>query len=253
MHSLDRIADGKSRTRDELSYLVELNSYIETSPLSGVEKMKNFSKYITRQDLAYFLMRYELFRKVLNIHGSVVECGVFLGGGLMSFAQCSAILEPINHQRRILGFDTFEGFPSLSEEDGGQTDHRKMVGGLRSDAYADIQEAIRLFDKNRFISHLPKVELVKGDAIKTIPAYIESNPHIVISLLYLDFDLYEPTLVALRNFLPRMPKGAIVAFDELNSDDWPGETLAVLEEVGLRSLRIERFFFDSCRCYAVLE
>ncbi len=253
MHSLDQMADGKSRPQDELSLLVELNSYIETSPLSGVEKMKNFPKYIRRQDLAYFLMRYELFRKVLDIHGSIVECGVFLGGGLMSFAQCSAILEPINHQRRILGFDTFEGFPSICEKDGEQTIHYKMVGGLRSDAYSDIQEAIRLFDENRYISHLPKVELVKGDAIETIPAYIENNPHTVISLLYLDFDIYEPTLVALRNFLPRMPKGAIVAFDELNASDWPGETLAVLEEVGLRHLRLKRFSFDSCRCYAVLE
>ena len=253
MQKLDRIADTKSRLPDELSYREELNSYIEASPLSGVEKMKNFAKYITRQDLSYFLLRYELFRKVLNIHGSVLECGVFLGGGLMSFAQCSAILEPINHQRRIIGFDTFEGFPSLCEKDGGQTSIHKHEGGMRSDAYADIQESIRLFDKNRFISHIPKVELVRGDAISTIPAYIESNPHLVVSLLYLDFDLYEPTLVALRNFLPRMPKGAIVGFDELNADDWPGETLAVLEEVGLRSLRIERFPFDSCRCYAVLE
>lgn len=253
MTNLDRIADTKSRTRDELSYREELNAYIETSPLSGVEKMKNFAKYIPRQDLAYFLMRYELFRKVLDVHGHVVECGVFLGGGLMGFAQCSAILEPINNQRRIIGFDTFEGFPGLSEKDGGPTNVHKKVGGLRSDAYADIQEAIRLFDKNRFISHMQKVELVKGDAVETIPAYIENNQHLVVSLLYLDFDLYEPTLAALRNFLPRMPKGAIVAFDELNADDWPGETLAVLEEVGLRSLRLERFFFDSCRCYAVLD
>jgi hypothetical protein len=36
-----------------------------------------------------------------------------------------------------------------------------------------------------------------------------------VSLLYLDFDIYEPTAVALEHFLPRMPKGSIVAFDEL--------------------------------------
>ena len=37
----------------------------------------------------------------------------------------------------------------------------------------------------------------------------------MISLLYLDFDLYEPTLAELKYFLPRMPKSTILLFDEL--------------------------------------
>jgi hypothetical protein len=72
-------------------------------------------------------------------------------------------------------------------------------------------------------------------------------------MLYLDFDVYEPTKVALETFLPRMPKGAILAFDELNQAAWPGETLAVLETVGLRNLRIQRFPYASGLSYAVLE
>ena len=79
------------------------------------------------------------------------------------------------------------------------------------------------------------------------------NPHTIVSLLYLDFDVYEPTRIALENFIPRMPKGAIIAFDELNAPNWPGETLAVLETVGIRNLRIERFQFDTLISYAVLE
>ena len=71
--------------------------------------------------------------------------------------------------------------------------------------------------------------------------------------LYLDFDLYEPTKVAVETFLPRMPKGAILAFDELNQAAWPGETLAVLETVGLRSLRVQRFPFTPALSYAVLD
>ena len=54
--------------------------------------------------------------------------------------------------------------------------------------------------------HIPKIELVKGDVRKTIPKYIKDNPHLIVSLLYLDLDLYEPTRAALRNFIPRMPK-----------------------------------------------
>jgi hypothetical protein len=80
---------------------------------------------------------------------------------------------------------------------------------------------------NRPVGHVPKVELVKGDANITIPKYIEDNPHVVVSLLYLDFDIYEPTKTALKYFIPRMPKGSIIAFDELNSPHWPGGTIAV--------------------------
>jgi hypothetical protein len=56
----------------------------------------------------------------------------------------------------------------------------------------------------------------RRDAINTIPEYIENNPQLVCSLLWLDFDIYEGTKVALENILPRMPKGAVIAFDELN-------------------------------------
>jgi hypothetical protein len=50
-----------------------------------------------------------------------------------------------------------------------------------------------------------------------------------------------------------MPRGAVLVFDELGQADWPGETLAVLETVGLRNLRIERFPFTSQPSFAVLE
>ena len=75
----------------------------------------------------------------------------------------------------------------------------------------------------------------------------------VIALLYLDFDLYEPTKLALKTFLPRMPIGSIIAFDEINHKEWPGETLAVLEECGIKNLEIKRYEFDSVRSYAIIK
>lgn len=75
----------------------------------------------------------------------------------------------------------------------------------------------------------------------------------VVSLLYLDVDLFEPTKVAIEHLVPRMPKGAIVAFDELNADMWPRETLALLETIGVKNLRIQRFPFDTFVSFAVIE
>ena len=184
-----------------------------------------------------------------------MECGVHAGGGLLSWGQLSAIYEPNNFTRRIIGFDTFEGFPGVSEKDIStfEPDERCKKGGLASQSYEDLCKAIELFDQNRFIGHVEKIKLVKGDACQTIPKYIESNAHTVVSLLYLDFDLYEPTKVALEHILPRMPKGSIVAFDELNTPNWPGETLAVQEIMGINNIKIQRFPFDSQCSYAVIE
>lgn len=106
---------------------------------------------------------------------------------------------------------------------------------------------------NRFINHIPKVTLVKGDATKTIPRYIQDNPHTIVSLLYLDFDLFEPTSVALKQIVPRIPKGGIIAFDELNAENCPGETVAVIQELGVNNLKIERFPFDTYMSYVVID
>ena len=71
--------------------------------------------------------------------------------------------------------------------------------------------------------------------------------------MFLDFDLYEPTKVAIENFLPRMPKGSIIAFDELDNPLWPGETLALLELTKLKKLKLERLDFDPYISYAIIE
>ena len=237
----------------ERAYKDQLETYFDRSIGTNVEKLQNFAKYVPRQSLGYFLTRYEIFKRVLCVQGSVVECGVYLGGGLMTFAQLSAILEPVNHQRKIIGFDTFEGFPEVHEIDRAGQSPYAHPGGLAVDSMDDLYEAITLFDANRNIGHIPKVELVRGDARVSVPEYLEKNPHTIVSLLYLDIDLYEPTKVALDHFLPRIPKGGIIAFDELNSSIWQGETQAAMEAVGISNLRLVRTPFESCICYAIME
>jgi hypothetical protein len=171
----------------------------------------------------------------------------------MTWAHLSEIFEPLNHTRNIIGFDTFAGFVSMSEKDNTGRAHQGRTGGLAIDTHDDLLQSIRLYDQNRFLNHIEKVKLVKGDVAKTLPAYLEANPHLVVSLAYLDFDIYEPTVTALRYLVPRIPKGGILAFDELNHEVWPGETIAVMEEVGLNQLRIKRFPFGSTMSYAVIE
>jgi len=215
-------------------------------------KLQNFPKYVRRQHLKRFLAMYELFKLALPVKGSVVECGVFRGFGLMSWAKLSAILEPENLTRRIYGFDTFEGFPTIGDRDQSGFAAPK-VGELSSSSHDELLQLIAEYDRDRFLGHIPKVELVPGDITRSAPAFVESHPHLVVSLLFIDCDLYEPTRAALAAFLPRMPKGAIIAFDELDNPIWPGETLAALENNLLTGLRLRRLEWDPYIAYAVIE
>jgi hypothetical protein len=210
------------------------------------QQITNFEKYIRRQDLSRMLARYELFKLQAQVKGCIVECGVHHGTGLMTWAKLSSALEPYALDRRIIGFDTFEGFPSVSEADYGDENSELKVNGLSVDydIYNELLNCINDYDSNRFLNDFQKVFLVKGDANETIPIYVKENTYMLISLLFMDFDLYEPTKTALINFLPRMSKGSILAFDEINNPWWPGETRALLEELNINNYKIQKFSFD---------
>jgi len=244
---------GGLRTNAEAAEESLNKNIFEANPCSWESKIQNFPKYVRRQNITRFLALFELFKRILPVKGSIIECGVNQGFGLMSWAKFSAILEPVNLTRRIYGFDTFEGFPSVGSKDRSASSMHVRKGDLRADAYDELMQLIQVYDSTRFLGHINKVSLVRGDATQTIPSFVDDNPHLLVSLLFMDFDLYEPTKAALDAFLPRMPKGAVLAFDELDNPLWPGETLAMLEVHAKRKLRIERVEFDPYIGFAVLD
>jgi len=226
-------------------------SAFRTSRTSLINKLEAFPRFATKRSVARFLARYEIYRELLNVNGSFVECGVFNGAGLFSWAQFANIFEPSNHSRKIVGFDTFEGFPSLAAED--EDEHRTFApGDMRGDTAEQIRRSVAKYDAERHLSHIPNVEIVQGDFMATAEEYAKTHPHLLVALLYLDFDLYEPTRKALELFLPRMPKGAIVCFDELNCAAFPGETAAMLEMLPIRETELRRFPFDPWISYCRL-
>lgn len=171
----------------------------------------------------------------------------------MTYAQLSAALEPINYNRRIIGFDTFEGNMGETDKDAPSA----SAEGLNQAAYAidsekELLNCIGIYDQNRFLNHIPKVELIRGNMMDTVPKYLEDNPHLLISLLELTVNLYEPTRIALNYFLKRMPKGSIIAINSLNEGIFPGATLALLAELNIRGYAIKTFEFSPGLSYVML-
>ncbi len=242
----------KFRTSSEQQVGKNIQAIFEKCPDPIEAKLENFPKYVRRQHLKRFLAMYEIFKLVLPVKGSIVECGVFKGFGVMTWAKLSTMLEPENLTRRIYAFDTFEGFPNVCEKDKNNiAEHEK--GALYADSYEELLALITEYDRDRFLGHMDKVHLIKGDVVKTIPKFISGHPHLLVSLLFLDMDLFEPTKAAIEHFLPRMPKGAVIVFDELDNPMWPGETLALIESIGVGKLALRRLEWDPYISYAIIE
>jgi hypothetical protein len=193
--------------------------------------INDFALYTPINSIQRFLVRYELMKMVQNIPGAIIEMGVFDGNGIMSLLHIHNILQPTYSYREFYGFDTFEGFNKIHTNDISDIIWEK--GDYKcSNSYEKLMEIINIH--NKYYYKPSNIKLIAGDVCETVPKFLEDNKHIIISLLYLDMDVYEPTKVALKNFLPRMAKGSIIVFDELNFKSFPGETIAVLEEIGTK-------------------
>jgi hypothetical protein len=200
-----------------------------------LEKMIDFPKYVPNCALKQFLVRYELIKMIKDVPGDIIECGVCGGRGLFSLLQSHLLLEPNFYYRSIIGFDTFDGFTSITDKDNTSINKDKDFSFNNMNELNELGQIHTDF----FYSDLNKVKLIKGDAVETIPKYIEENQHTIVSLLYLDFDLYLPTKIALEYFIPRMPKGSIIAFDEIHFARFPGETLALLEKLNINNFQLK--------------
>lgn len=241
-----------TRTDMERAFLDQLEKAAQRSETTNVERFANFPLWAPRQNVSRFLAQWEIYREhILPVHGSIIEGGVAFGGGLMAWAHFASILEPVNHTRRVIGFDTFTGFTGMSEQDVKAESGLAYAGGMAAPVEEEIQQLAYYHDLNRAVGHIPRVELVKGDAVKTMPQYVQDSPHLVVAALVLDFDVFAPTATALQWFKPLMPRGAVIVFDELNCRDWPGETIAALELIP--ELRLRRFPWCSTLSYAVIE
>ena len=237
-----RAFDGIANYRSDDAVEAMLDEHFRRFSLSPMEVAKNFAIYSRRTTLKRFLAHYELFRQVVDLPGDVVELGVFRGSSLMTWANLLELRNMGDRQKQVFGFDNFSGFKSLHVKDG-KADARvnKVDGGFDpSDYEAALEDAIRIFDSDRFVPHKPRVKLVKGDIENTVPRFVRDNPGLRICLLHFDCDVYVPTKVGLEQLWPLVVKGGLVVFDEYGIRPWEGESKAVDEFLQGHKVRLQK-------------
>ena len=103
------------------------------------------------------------------------------------------------------------------------------------------------------IPHFRKAEVRKGQAATQLRKYLRQHPETIVSLAFFDMDLYEPTRDCLLLLRERLTKGSVVAFDELNEPESPGETTALREVFGLARHGIRRYQYAARVAYFVVD
>ncbi|MFZ5807093.1 MAG: crotonobetainyl-CoA--carnitine CoA-transferase [Verrucomicrobiota bacterium] len=237
----------------EKECFAEFTAKLKQTPLPDDELLANLGLYLTSKGLSRILFFYEIYQKILNTHGNIFEFGVRWGQNLSLLSAFRGIFEPFNRHRKIVGFDTFAGFKGMSGEDGEKCKCKDGSFNVTENYEQELEKILHLQEQLNPMSHLRRFELVKGDAMQTVPAYFQQHPEALVSLAIFDFDIYTPTKAALEVIKPRLFKGSVLVFDELCDDIFPGETTAVQEVLGISNLRIQRLPMTARVCYAVIE
>lgn len=240
-------SDAESAARGNLKEL------FANSPIPADERITQLFLYMRKQDIARLLMLNELYEKILPVQGNILDFGTRWGRNMAIFQAFGALYEPYNHGRKVVGFDSFSGFPTVDPKDGTDSIVKEKAYAVSENYEEHLESVLRNQEVQNPLAHIPKTEVWKGDATETIHQYFEKHPESSVALAYFDFDIYLPTKECLLAIKDRLTKGSIVAFDELNAQQFPGETQALKEVFGFDRYALKRSRFSSIQAYFVVE
>lgn len=239
--------DGFRRIGQDNEIEQNLIEHCEKYNITPLEAVKLYSVLTRRQWMKRFLAHHEMFMKTLEVPGDIAELGVFRGQGLMTWANFLESYCISDRTKIVYGFDNWKGFTPMVEEDGENIeDVQKYEGGFSpAPYYEELKDAIKIFDKDRFVPWKDRIKLVEGNIQETIPQFVKDNPGVRFSLVHFDCDMYEPTKAGLEYLWPRLSKGGVFLFDEYAIKEWPGETKAVDEFFADKDVKIKKLQWNN--------
>ncbi len=193
--------------------------------------------YLTsdKKRILKLLDHYEIYKKILNIKGDIIECGVFKGASLIRFLTFRDLIEKKN-KRKVIGFDAFGKFPQPNKNY--KNNKADKIFAKRHDDNIGLGINKNLLNKYLKKKNITNYKLIKGDVLKTLPNYLKNNKKLKIALLHLDLDVYEPTRFVLNNLYKYITKNGIILLDDYSHIQ--GATLAVDEFIKSKKLKIFR-------------
>lgn len=217
----------------------------------GTTWVNHINAFIPVHAVARILYFNELYQKILDIPGVICEFGIQYGAGLAQLMNCRNFYEPHNTGRVIYGFDTFEGLAGTESKDGKFAVDGDYSAG--TNYFETLSDVLSIHESFQPRPHVKRFSLIKGDASITVDQWLADNPHAIISMVLFDMDIYKPTKAVLEKIIPRLTKGSLLVFDELNHPAFPGETRALDEVLKLSGIRLRKTRWQPYSAYVVWE
>lgn len=228
---------------------------LKECPIPDRDLLQNLGLFLNSKNLARILFMNHIYQLQIGVHGVIMDFGTRWGQNAALFAAFRGIYEPFNRHRKIIAFDTFDGFPAISSQDSSRP-FWAHKGGLATTPYYTeyLTNIMTCQEMDNPLSHIQKYEIVVGDASEKIVEYLGVHPETLVSLAYFDFDIYQPTVDCLNAIWPRLVKGAVVGFDELNDHDSYGETVAFLTFFANKNkVKLQRLPITSRTSFFIVE
>lgn len=156
--------------------------------------------------ISKFIYHFEIYKKIIELPGHVLEFGVFKGASFSKFLSFRKILENEN-SRKIIGFDDFGKFTTK-----GKKEDKIFAKKFIEDVGFGIKK--NELEHTLINNNHSNFELIEGDVVKTLPIFLKKNKHMKISLLHLDLDIFRPTLFVLNKLFNKVVKGGIILLDD---------------------------------------
>ena len=159
------VSYGSQEEEDLRNEMVDL---FNRCPIPPDQVLSNLALFLNSKNLSRILFMDYVYKKSIDVPGVVFEFGTRWGQNVALFAALRGIYEPFNRHKKIVAFDTFEGFPSVDEKDGNSSMMEPGMLTLTENYEEYLEEVLSNIEKDNPLSHLKKFELRKGDPVAQI-------------------------------------------------------------------------------------
>lgn len=223
---------------------------MKSYPATEEETERSLGLFLRGSLLARIFAVAEIYEQIVELPGSIIDLGTWRGQTAILCENMRAIFEPLHFNRRIICFDTFEGYRGFTDDDRTTQLHREGTYSTGPDYVGLLEELLKLHEISNAMGHVNgKHSVIKGDCTETLPRFFEQNPNEFLSLTFFDLNAFHPTLKSFEASYQRTVPGGILAFWQLTRANFPAEgkvyTTSVLDSLP-HKIRRTRFYPGLC-------
>ena len=210
---------------------LNIKSLIKKFDFNEFELITNYGLFSGNTNLFKTLKIYQLISEVSHIKGDIIELGIHRGNTSLLIKK---ILDIFKIKKKLFLLDHFKGLVNFTNND---TKISKKFKFKYRSKKNQVETFINFFK-------FKNVKIINKDATTLKKGFFDKKQK--FCFVYLDMDLYDPTMNALNSIHNHVSKGGYIIFDEGLKKDW-SEGKAIkkfynLNKKKYKIIKIDKFY-----------